>query len=326
MAEQEQSLAIGIQKPTGSTNLGEETAALLIAGGLKWKFPQRVDFAPTNIKNLEIVAMRNGDLTRACARREIDVAIVGRDKYWDYDGPYTSPVILKELGYSQCTVKLGVRTDFPFTGLEDLKKQTIATSYVRGSARWFRERGIPVSIYEYEGGEEIGPARLWRTNAVACIAVSDTGDSMEANNAKAVMEVLKSEAILIANPEFADQPQSQKVFWDLLRTIMTGIWQTQYTLLEFNYPESAENQIMAQTPARESPTKMPLDAKGWKAARTLMPITSREEVETNLLGLGAKDLVYSKVERMVPNVDDVEVTRMMRAIYGQNWQFSNNLL
>lgn len=324
MAEQELQIALGIQKPTGSTNLGEETAALLIAGGLRWKLPNREDFAPTSIKGLEIVTMRNRDLTRACARGEIDIAIVGRDKYWDYEGPNV-PVILKELGYSQCTVKLGVSPDFPYTKPEDLKNQTIATSYVRGSARWFRERRIPININEYDGGEEIGTARFWRrTKAVACIAVSDTGTSMIANKANPVMDILKSEAILIANPDFANQSQGQQIMWRILRTVMTGIWQTQYALLKFNYPESKESEIMQKTPSSgESPTKMLLDETGWKAAETLIPINNRESIESNLLESGARDLFYSKVERMIPNFDDPEVTRMMRVIYGQDWQLPN---
>ena len=149
---------------------------------------------------------------------------------------------------------------------------------------------------------------------------------MRLNGLKPVYDVLESEAMLIANPNLSEKRGSEQIVWRALRAIMTGIWQTQYTLLKYNYPEDNELEIMEQTPARESPTIMPLDKSGWKAAETLMLIGSRDDVETKLLRLGARDLVYTTVERMVPNPDDTEVTRMMRAIYGENWQFSLDLL
>lgn len=253
----ERTIALGLQKPTGKTNLGEETAKILSAGGLQWDFPDRVDFASTNINRLEIVAMRNGDLTRACARGEIDLAIVGEDKYWDYY-QFNPPVVVQKLGFSKCSVKLGVRSDFPYKESADLAGQTVATSYVRGSARWFQEQGIPIKILEYEGSEEMGPARIERTRAVGCIAISASGKSMESNKMKIVATILDSEAVLIANPAIRSIAELEETTWRLLRTIMTGIWRTQLPMLE--------------------------------------------------------------VQSVFPNLDDPEIARMMRVIYGTNWR------
>lgn len=325
MAEQEPSIALAIQRPetvNGVPNMGEESLALIKAGGISVTFNRRVDDAPTNIPGLYIIRMRNGDLARTAAVGEADLVIVGRDMYEEYPGDPRA-IVLKPLGFSRCTLKLAVEEGFDFTQPKDLAGLTIATSYINVTGAFFEKEGVNVKIRHYQGGEE---GVVKRGDAQACLLISNTGDSLTLNGLKPVYNVLESEAMLIANPNLSEKRGSEQIVWRALRAIMTGVWQTQYTLLKFNYPDDKEEEIMKQTPARESPTKTPLDEKGWKAAETLMPIGSRDDVETNLLGLGAKDLFYTNVTKMIPNLDDAEVTRMMRAIYGDDWQFSIDLL
>lgn len=317
----EQRLALAMQKPNGEPkpNMGDESLALLKAGGISCTFSPRVDDAPTSIPGLDLIVMRNGDIAGAVARGEADLGIVGLDMYEEYPG-LPKAVNLKELGFGRCVLKLGVRDSFNYQYPASLANLLVATSYPNLTAQFFNSRNTKIRIKAYQGGEETVVRRGF---AEACVVISDSGTSFTVNGLKPAWNVLESQAMLIANPGLSEKKGSEQIIWKTLRAIMTGIWQTQYTLLKFNYPEINEPEIMAQTAARESPTKMPLDTKGWKAAETLMPIGSRQEVETNLLGLGAKDLVYTTVERMVPNLDDVEVTRMMRVIYGQDWQLPN---
>lgn len=65
-AEQEQRLALVIQKPNGepNPNMGDESMALLKAGGISFTFQARVDDTSTNIPGLDVIRMRNVDLTR----------------------------------------------------------------------------------------------------------------------------------------------------------------------------------------------------------------------------------------------------------------------
>lgn len=314
----EQNLALAIQKPNGDPkpNLGDESMALLRAGGLLFTFKPRVDDAPTNIPGLEIIKLKNADLAKAVAEGEADLGIVGLDMYQEFQG-VSKASILKPLSYSRCTVKLGVKSDLKFRDPQDLANLRIATSYVNVASAFFRDWGTEVEIRPYQGGEE---GIVKRGFAEACVVISDSGTSFTVNGLKPAWDVLESQAMLIANPRLLEKKGSEQIVWRALRTIMTGLWKTQYTLLKFNYPESLESAIMGKTPARESPTKTPLDKKGWKAAETLMPIANREEIETNLLNLGAQDLVYAEVERLVPNLDDPEVNRMMRVIYEQSWK------
>lgn len=338
MADRKVELSIAIQKPTGKTNLGDETEQLLRAGGLRFSLPARKDNAPTNIPALRIVMMRNGNLTREVANGGVSVGIVGSDKFEEYPDSQATTVV-KRLGYSTCTVQLGVSNDFEYTDPKDLLGQIIATSYPKGTGRWLTnkynlpwvmweiEDGIKPSdkvlIRPYEGGSE---DVVDRGKAVACVEVVSSGASMEVNTITPVEEVIKSEALLIAYRGLRNNtyPNSQEIMWNLFRVVMTGLWKTQYRLMKFNYPGSKEDTILKKLPAGESPTITQLRDKrkkeAWWAAETLVPKSKKLELKKRLLHQGARDIFFQELEELVPNLDDPDVSRMMTRVYGYKWR------
>lgn len=320
MSEQEQGLALAIQKPNGgpNPNMGDESVALLKAGGLSFAFRPRVDDAPTSIPGLDIVVMRNGDITGAVSRGEADLGIVGLDMYQEYcEDPRAS--IINALGISRCVLKLGVRADSNIKDINDMQGWRVATSYSNLARKHFDQWGITVQIRPYQGGEE-GVVR--RGFADACIVISDTGRSFEENGLRSFWDVLKSEALLIANPKLAEKRGSEGIIWRTLRAVMTGLWRIQYTMLEANFSEPLSDEILATLPALESPTVSPLQSGG-QATRSLVPINTLKESLRKLYAVGASEVVALEVKAVYPNLNDPEVTRMMRAIYGADWQLPN---
>lgn len=316
MSEQELRLALAIQKPDGKPNMGDESVALLKAGGLSFAFRPRVDDAPTSIPGLDIVVMRNGDITGAVSRGEADLGIVGLDMYEEYREEQRA-VTLKPLGFSSCILKLGVKKDFDFTDPRNLNGLRVATSYPNLTADFFSRWNTEVKIKIYQGGEE---GFVKRGDADACVVISDTGESLDVNGQRPVWDVLKSEAILIANPMLYEKRGSERIIWRTLRAVMTGLWRTQYTMLEANFREPLTEEILATLPALESPTVSPLQSGG-QATRSLVPISELTESLEKLYQAGASEVVALEVRSVYPNLNDPEVTRMMKVIYGQDWQF-----
>lgn len=316
-------LALAIQKPTGSTNLGDETVALLKAGGLEFRLPSRMDDGPTNLSGIDIWLMRNGDITQAVSLGVAKLGVVGLDKYTEFTNGTTdrpTPIVLKELGYSYCTLKLGVKDTLGYTSPEDLRGATIATSYPRGTERFFGEAGVNVRILKCEGGAE---TYVKRGIAQACVEISDTGNSMRINGINPVADVMRSGAILIANPNLAQLPELEGATWRVLRTVMGGIYDRDLRMMKLNYPNDREDEIMQALPARESPTTLELREKGWSAAESLVPLSRYNQVKQELLQLGAKDIFRLPIEDPSPNFDDPEVNRMMKKINGESWQLPN---
>lgn len=311
-------LALAIQKPNGESdpNMGDESVALLKTGGLKFAFKPRVDDAPTNIPGLDIVKMRNGDLVKAVCQGEVDLVIAGSDMYKEYSGQ-PKAILLNALGFSYCTLKLGIKKDFDFQDPRSLAGLRVATSYPNVTAEFFGKTGwnTDVNINPYLGGEE---GVVKRGNAEACVVISDTGNSFEANGLKPAWIVLESQALLIANSRLSEKRGSEQIVWRALRAIMTGIWKTQYTMIEANFKIPLTNEALETLPALESPTVSSLQSGG-QAIRSLVPIRNLEESLNRLYAAGASEVVTLEVKSVYPNLNDPEVTRMMRAIYGNNW-------
>lgn len=315
--EQEQELSLGIQKPSGKTNLGEETVALLTAGELSWKWARkRRDFGPTTLKGLEIVLMRNGDLVPECARGNVDLVIAGRDKLWNYKNP-SQLVEVASLGISPCSVELCVRQDFSYTYIEDLNNQIIATSYPKGTKRWFKERGIKVETIPYEGGEETPVARR---KAVACVVVAASGDTKNDNELQTVATLIKSEALILANPDLKNRGTStQKVAWNFFRMLVTGLWNTQYVMVDANFP-SLDNETLASLPCAKSPTISNLQSGGI-ATKLMIPRSDLQEARLKIYQAGGEELGQYDVKRL-PNLNEPQVTALMRTIWPE-WELPN---
>ncbi|EKD85135.1 MAG: ATP phosphoribosyltransferase [uncultured bacterium] len=307
-------LSLGIQKPTGKTNLGEETVALLAAGELSWKWTEeRRDFGPTNLEGLEIVLMRNGDLVPECVRGDVDLVVTGRDKLWNYDYP-NQLIEVANLGISPCNVDLCVRQDFPYTKLEDLNNRTIATSYPKGTKRWFNKQGIKVKTIPYEGGEETSVAR---GKAVACVVVAASGKTIRDNELQTVATLIQSEALMLANSDLKNRGnQTQKVAWNFFRMLVTGLWSTQYVMVDANLP-LLDDATLASLPCAKSPTISNLQSGGI-ATKLMIPRNNLQEARLKIYQTGGEELGQYDIKRL-PNLDEPQVTALMRAIWPE-WE------
>ncbi len=316
----ERRIALAIQKPTGKTNMGDETLQILEAGGLKFKLPSRVDDGPTNISGLDIWTMRNADITQAISIGVASLGIVGLDKYTEFtngtaDRP--KPLILSELGYSYCTLKLGVRQDIGYTTPEDLKDKIVATSYPKGTERFFEEAGVSVRILKCEGGAE---TYVRRGVAQACVEVSETGNSMKLNGINPVADVMRSQAILIANPRLDQDTETQGPIWRAVRTVQTGLDAKFAKMIKLNFPADRKEDILKALPSRKSPTLFQSGDNAWLAAESLVPARDYDKIKQELLLLGAEDIFQLPIADPSPNLDDPRVNRMMRVMYGEKWQ------
>lgn len=318
--------AFAVQEPTGKTNLGDDTAELLKRGGVTYTIPRRKNWWKTNLPEIDIWEGRNSQISLAVSMGAAQWGIVGLDKLTELEEtPDTpTPIILKKLGYSHCTLKLGVREDIPYKSPEDLSGLVVATSYPRGTRRFFENAGVSVRILKIDGGVE---AWVDREVAHATVDVSVTGDSFQRNRIKDVATVLESEAVLIANPRLKEDPESAGASWRAIRAVMTGIYDRDLTMMKVNFPAELRDTIVSDKeilPARKSPTILATGDPNLLAAESLVPKVDYNKIKQILLNLGAEDVFKLPVEDPSPNYDDPEVNRMMKMLYGQDWVLPKN--
>ena len=131
-----------------------------------------------------------------------------------------------------------------------------------------------------------------------CIRDS-TGSTLRMNDLKPIETVLKSEAVLVANPRSLEDPKKRKVM-DRLRTRLQGniqARQTKYVMM--NAPEKSLGKIREILPGMRSPTVVPLAEEGMVAVHSAVPEEVFWDVIEQLKKTGATDILVVPVEKMV---------------------------
>ena len=141
--------------------------------------------------------LRAQEIARYVADGVLDCGLTG------YDWIIESGVDVVELGelvlskVSRRPVRwvLAVPNDSPIQSVKDLEGKRIATEVVNLTRRWLAEHGVNAHVEFSWGATEAKPPLL----ADAIVEVTETGNSLKANNLRIVCELLQSTTRFIAN-------------------------------------------------------------------------------------------------------------------------------
>ncbi len=178
----------------------------------------------------------------------------------------------------------------------DLKDKRIATSHTRILKRFLKEKKISARVIDISGSVEITPS-LDVADAI-CDLVS-TGSTLRMNDLEPIEVVLKSEAVLIANPLSLKDAKKRQLM-DRLRTRFQGnirARKTKYVMM--NAPEKSLKEIREILPGMRSPTVVPLAEEGMVAVHSAVPEEFFWDVIEQLKKAGATDILVVPVEKMV---------------------------
>lgn len=299
--------------------MGDESRTLLGEAGFNFKFIPRVDIADGTNFPLRLRLQRNAVIGADLLQGLSDLAILGLDMAEEADPRL---IRLMPLGLAGCRLYLGVRNDVPYESPQDLEGLRVATSYTTRAEKYFRQENVNVQIIPRPGGEE---TFVLEGNAESCIVISETGTSFKENKITARELLLESEAYLLASPNLREKG-SERIVEQFLRRIVSVIRGRFYTGIVMNAPQGVLDNVVNFLPSAESPTIAKLEKEGWFAVSSLIPKTVFWDLVFKLQEAGAKDIYEQTIKKVAPNTNDPEVTRMMRAIYRETWQFSNNLI
>ena len=240
---------------------------------------------------MEVFFLRNGDIPQYLQDGVVDLAIVGSnllvEKGNDLD-------IIEPLGFSKCKVSIAIPKGIPFNGVHDLADKKIATSYPNTVNQFLEKKGIQADIHVISGSVEIAP-NIGLADAICDIVSS--GSTLFKNNLKEVIEILKSEAVLVQAPNLTSE---QQLLIDKLRFRIQAVLrakQSRYILL--NVPNSQIEAVSAILPVLKSPTVLPLAQEGWSSIHSVINSDDFWEVIDQLKAAGAEDILVCPIEKMV---------------------------
>lgn len=271
--------------------LYDDCMNLLQEADIKVSSPKRSLLVESSNFPLEVLFLRDDDIPQTVASGVADIGIVGQNEL-EERGERCDIVL--GLGFSRCRLSLAIPKQVEYTGLEWFKGKKIATSYPRILMQYMQAHHIEVEVHVIQGSVEISPG-IGLSDAIFDIVSS--GSTLISNNLKEVETVMKSEALLIANPSLSDDKKA--ILDDFLFRVQAVKTAQDKKYLLLNAPNAALPEIIRILPGMKSPTVMPLAQEGWSSVHTVIAQQRFWEIIHQLKELGAEGILVIPIEKMI---------------------------
>lgn len=240
---------------------------------------------------MEVFFLRNGDIPQYLRDGVVDLAILGENLLAEKG---TDLEVIEPLGFSKCRVSIAVPKGTAFKGIQDLEGKRIATSYPNTVKTFLKENKLKADLHIINGSVEIAP-NIGLADAVCDIVSS--GSTLFKNNLKEVVQIAKSQAVLVASPKISSDNRA------ILKTLQFRIQSvlraktSKYILL--NCPNDKIGAISSLLPVLKSPTVLPLAQEGWSSLHSVINAGDFWEVIDQLKEEGAEGILVCPIEKMV---------------------------
>jgi ATP phosphoribosyltransferase len=271
--------------------LNEDSIKLIDEAGIKLPLSSRKLISAATNFPLEALFLRDDDIPQAVAMGVADIGVVGENEMLEKK---ENVIITKRLGFSKCRLSLAIPKDDAYNGIEYFNGKKIATSYPEILKGFFAAKNITAEIHVITGSVEIAPG-IGLADAIFDIVSS--GSTLVSNRLKEVEVVIKSEAVLIANPNLSATKQA---ILDELIFRMESVQRAEkkkYILL--NAPNDKLAEIESYLPGMKSPTVMPLAEEGWSSVHSVIDEKDFWEIIGKLKSAGATGILVIPIEKMI---------------------------
>ncbi|NLO70334.1 MAG: ATP phosphoribosyltransferase [Porphyromonadaceae bacterium] len=271
--------------------LNDDSMFLLQETGIKLEFGKRQLLQPAKNFPLEVLFLRDDDIPQSVADGVSDIGIVGENEFAEKK---KNVKIIKRLGFSKCRLSLAIPKAAEYKGLEWFQGKIIATSYPKILEDFLKSKNIKAEIHVITGSVEIAPG-IGLSDAIFDIVSS--GSTLITNHLKEVEVVMKSEAVLIGNPNMSDEKQA--VLDELLFRIEAVQQADDKNYVLMNVPSDKIKEIVELIPGMKSPTIMPLAKEGWSSLHAVISEKGFWDIIGKLKSLGAEGILVIPIEKMI---------------------------
>ncbi len=271
--------------------LNEDSMKLIREAGIDLEMGRRTLVSSAKNFAMDALFLRDDDIPQTVADNVSDIGIVGENEMMEKQ---ENVQIVKHLGFSKCRLSLAIPKGQDYNGLEFFNEKKIATSYPVILKKFLLENNIQADIHVISGSVEIAPG-IGLADAIFDIVSS--GSTLVGNRLKEVEVVMKSEAVLIANPNISDEKQEildEFVFRMESVQRATG---KKYILL--NVPNDKVNEISALLPGMKAPTLVPLAKEGWSSMHSVIDENDFWVIISKLKKAGAEGILVVPIEKMI---------------------------
>lgn len=281
-------LTIAIQN---KGRLNEDTVALLADAGITASASHRKLISDAKGFPLHVLYLRDDDIPQAVAMGVADLGVVGLNEVLEKEQDVD---ILMKLGFGACRLSLAVPKSVDYPGLGWFEGKRVATSYPVILRNYFHEKGIHAFVHEIAGSVEVAPA-VGMADAIFDIVSS--GGTLIQNGLREEETVIKSEAVLIGNPNLDDEKRDEiEKLMFRFRSIIESKGM-KYVLM--NLPKERIKEAVAILPGMKSPTLLPLADENWVSLHVVLHEDTLWEKIEQLKKIGAADILVLALENVI---------------------------
>lgn len=286
-------LKLGI--PKGS--LEEATVNLFAKAGYQIKISSRSYFPSIDDDEIECMLIRAQEIARYVADGVLDAGLTGKD--WVQENRVDVENVA-DLVYSKVSARpvrwvLAVPNDSPIKTVKDLQGKRIATEVVNMTTDYLKKHGVTASVEFSWGATEVKPPKL----ADAIVEVTETGNSLRANNLRILDTLMESNTKFIMNKDAAkDEWKKEKV--DRLVLMLKGAMAANKKVgMMMNVPKNALDAVMKILPPQVKPTLANLTDENWVDLTVILEEKLVREIVPDLKSAGAEDIVEFPLNKII---------------------------
>ena len=283
--------------PSGS--LQNATVELFARAGYRVSIDSRSVFPRFDDDKISAVLFRAQEISRYVVDGIVDCGLTGYD--WVVENGNEQDVVeVCELEYSRATCNpikwvLAVPEESPVQRAEDLRGGIVATELVKTTQRYFRSKGVDVTV-EFSWGTTEIKARLL-DGIVDC---TETGSSLRANNLRIVDTLLKSTTRFIASKSAWGDPWKREKMENIAMLLRGAMEARAKVGLKMNVPEARLAEVVGFLPAEKSPTVSRLADQAWVAVEVILEERQERELIPRLKRAGATGIITYPLNKVIP--------------------------
>ncbi len=265
---------------------------LLQHSGMRFEKTERSLSVPVSNVDIELLFVRTEDIPELVADGVAGMGITGLDLVQEAGLPVT---VALELGFGRCRLAAAVAASSPITDVSEFDRLRIATSHPNVTARFFADKGIPITPVPLRGSVEVAP-RLDVADAVVDLVSS--GSTMRVNGLRPVAVLLESQAVLIERCDLAGAEADLAAQVEtMLRAVLAGR-RRRYLLM--NARRADVPTLATIIPGLEAPTVVPLAEEGMVALHSVVDADEVWSVLPRLEEAGASGILVLPIEQLIP--------------------------
>ncbi|ETV91711.1 ATP phosphoribosyltransferase [Aphanomyces invadans] len=286
MSSTENNLLFAVPK---KGRLHDQVVKFLNGAGLDYTRPHRLDIAHCSSLPVTVVFLPASDIAAYVGEGNVDLGITGQDIIAESQ---TTVNELMNLGFGKCSLSVQAPITSAIKDPALLAGKRIVTSFPNVAREYFKQFEVPgkPTHIKYVGGSVEAACGLGLADGI--VDLVETGTTMKAAGLEIVSNIMKTEAVLISNPNTKHRKLVNKIHQRLLGFLFAQ----KYRMISYNIAREKLQKAITITPGRKAPTINPLLNEDFCAVSAMVPRNDVADIMDDLHELGATDIFVLDIE------------------------------